>query len=160
MVHRLLQPRPRLIIPCLLAAVLALQASAQKPAASEDDSDVRPPVTKADITIVVRARAILDSPAKWNRADNRKCPANATTFSIYCALEKATAEVTGDFKHRGAVMQEARFVIEDMAPHRNYEHRLMNYNNDSRTTFADVQRLFDLLQADIAKRLAESAPPK
>ena len=77
---------------------------------------------------------------KWNRADNRNCPETAKTFSLYCALEKATVEKSGNFEHRGAAMQEARFVIEQVAPNLNrYQHRLMDYNNDPTTTFADVQ---------------------
>ena len=47
-------------------------------------------MSKVDIQIVQRAAKILDSPAKWNRKDNRECPDGAKTFSIYCALEKAT----------------------------------------------------------------------
>lgn len=125
-------------------------------ARAQDDSQARPPVGKADVKIVKKARQILDSPEKWNRADNRECPARATKFSLYCALEKATLEVTGDFAHRGAAMQEARFVIdEDLAPGNDYHHRLMNYNNDPRTTFADVQRFFDFLQGRIEGRLEE-----
>jgi hypothetical protein len=119
-----------------------------------DDDTVRPPVTQSDVRIVKRAREILDSPSKWNRADNRVCPAGAKKFSLYCALEKATDEVSGNFEHRGAAMQEARFVIDDIAPHaKSYEHRLMGYNNDPTTTFADIQKVFDLLEARIVKRL-------
>jgi hypothetical protein len=125
-------------------------------AQSADDSDARPPVSKSDIAIVQRARQILDSPEKWNRADNRICPEKETKFSLYCALEEATYEVTQDFAHRGAAMQEARFVLdEDLAPNRHYNHRLMDYNNDPHTTFADVQKFFDLLQARIEGRLEE-----
>jgi hypothetical protein len=112
-------------------------------------------VAKVDLEIVKRAREILDSPSKWNRADNRVCPATAKTFSLYCALEKATTEKTGSFAHRGAAMQEARFVIEQIAPNVNhYEHRLRDYNNDPTTTFAGVQKFFDVLQDHIARRLA------
>jgi hypothetical protein len=127
------------------------------PAATQpsDDSQARPPVSKSDVLIVRRARQILDSPEKWNRSDNRKCPATETTFSLYCALERATYDVTQNFAHRGAAMQEARFVIdEDLAPNNHYNHRLMDYNNDPRTTFADVRRFFDLLQSRIEGRLA------
>lgn len=123
-----------------------------------DDPDVRPPVTKADVSIVQRARAILDSPDKWNRADNRKCPADAKEFSMYCALEKATLEVTGDFKHRGAAMQEARFLIQEITPNRKYHHLLMDYNNDPTITFADVQKVFRTLEERIENRLAQSSP--
>lgn len=75
-------------------------------AVATDDSEARPPVTKSDLKIVKRARAILNSPSKWNRADTRVCPVGAKTFSLYCALEKATNEVSGNFEHRGAAMQE------------------------------------------------------
>jgi hypothetical protein len=137
---------------CLFAAGLHAQA---------DNPDARPPVTAADIDIVRRAAQILDSPGKWNRADDRVCPPDAKTFSLYCALEKATDEVSKNFEHRGAAMQEARFVIEEIAPDASrYNHRLMDYNNDPKTSFADIQGVFWLLEKHIAMRLAnpQSAP--
>jgi hypothetical protein len=123
---------------------------------SAGDSNARPPVTQADVKIVERAQQILSDPSKWNRADNRVCPADARTFSLYCALEMATDEVGGKFEHRGAAMQEARFVIDDIAPRaRSYDHRLMGFNNDPRTTFADTQKFFRVLEDRIAKRVAK-----
>jgi hypothetical protein len=95
-----------------LAILLSpLLANAQGTAAQQDDSKARPPVTKADLQIVKRAVEILDSPSKWNRADNRICPAEAKTVSLYCALQMATVAVGGKAEHRGAALQEARFVI-------------------------------------------------
>jgi hypothetical protein len=142
----------------ILVPVLHAQSPSDK---GSDDPDARPPVTRADIRIVQRAKQILDSPAKWNRADNRVCPAEAKTFSLYCALEKATDEVTGNFRHRSAAMQEARFVIDDIAPNRKtYNHRLMDYNNDPTTKFADVQKFFRLLQERITERLAKESLSK
>jgi len=138
-----------LILTVCLTPIFSTAQSAQ------DDPEARPPVTKADIEIVKRAREILSSPAKWNRNDTRVCPKDASIFSLYCALEKATIEVNGNFEHRGAAMQEARFVIDAIAPNANYEHRLMGYNNDPKTTFADIQKVFDLLEQRITKRLAE-----
>jgi hypothetical protein len=125
---------------------------------AQDDSNAHPPVTPADLKIVQRAREILNSPAVWNRHDNRICPPKAKTFSLYCALEKATVEVSAQFAHRGAAMQEARFAIEDIAPKRNYDHRLMGYNNDRTTTFADIQKVFAALEARIRHRL-DTEPP-
>ena len=123
-----------------------------------DDPNVRPPVTHADVQIVQRARQMLNSPDKWNRADTRDCPADAKTFSLYCALEKATNEVSGKFEHRGAAMQEARFVIDDIAPNaKKYNHRLKDYNNDPTTTFADIQTFFQLLEQRITVRLKEGS---
>jgi hypothetical protein len=141
------------VVTLICLAVAMVQAME---AQTGDESQSRPPVAKSDIQIVRRARQILDSPQKWNRADNRICPERETTFSLYCALEKATLEVTGDFAHRGAAMQEARFVIDDdLAPNNNYHHRLMDYNNDPQTSFVDVQKFFDFLQARIEGRLEE-----
>ena len=150
---------PTFTAACLLiaAGVIHAQSSSNK---NNDDPDARPPVTQADIQIVQRAQKILDSPARWNRSDTRICPADARTFSLYCALEKATVEVTGNFQHRGAAMQESRFVIEAVAPNRNYHHRLMDYNNDPTTSFADVQKVLQLLQQRIADRLAKESPNK
>lgn len=133
------------------------QTSSTK-SAGHDDSEARPPVTSADLRIVQRARGLLDSPAAWNRADNRICPATANTYSLYCALERATEEVSGHLQHRGAAMQEARIVIEDVAPNwKQYHHRLMDYNNDPRTTFADIHRVLRLLEERIKRRLAEES---
>ncbi len=128
---------------------------------AQDNSNARPPVTKVDLEIVQRARQILDSPAKWNRADNRQCSPKAKTFSLYCALEEATTEKSGQFEHRGAAMQEARFVIEEMAHNlERYNHRLMDYNNDPTTTFADVRRFFNLLEDHVTLLLAGKEVPR
>jgi hypothetical protein len=144
----------------IFAAALSAQQLAGPAAGSGgDDPDARPPVTKADVRIVQRARQILNSQSKWNRADTRVCPADAKTFSLYCALERATDEVNGNFEHRGAAMQEARFVIDEIAPNRkNYKHRLMDFNNDPTTKFADMQKFFRLLADRITKRLTEESP--
>jgi hypothetical protein len=140
-------------------ALIPQRTSAQTPNAS-GDSNARPPVTKVDLEIAKRARKLLDSPAKWNRADNRQCPTEAKTFSLYCALEMATVELSGKAEHRGAALQEARFVIDEIAKNRNYEHRLMNYNNDPTTTFEDIQKVLRLVEERLAKRLAEAVRKK
>lgn len=117
-------------------------------------SDANPPVSEGDIRIVQRAREILNSPAKWNRSDNRECPANQKTYSLYCALQKATEEVSHNFVHRGAAMQQARFVIDEvLAKGNHYQHRLMDFNNDPKTTFADVQKFFSLIEERMRQRL-------
>jgi hypothetical protein len=55
-------------------------------------------------------------------------------------------------------MQEARFVIdEDLAKGNHYEHRLMDYSTDPKTTFADTQKFFELIEERIQKRLQQDA---
>ena len=135
----------------LASAVLAQETKGK----FQGDSNADPPVTQDDVRIVQRAKAILNSPAKWNRADNRECPKTAKAFSLYCAIEIASDEVSGHFEHREAAMQQARFVIDDdLAKGNHYDHRLMDYNNDPRTTFADTQEFFRLLEERIATRLS------
>ena len=49
-------------------------------------------------------------------------------------------------------------MIDDIAPNReNYHHRLMDYNNDPTTTFADIQKFFRLLEDRITKRLEKTS---
>lgn len=151
-------------VPILIAALLCAHAAlpqASKPSKFGGDPDAHPPVTKDDLRIVQRARQILDNASKWNRADTRECPKDAKTFSLYCALEQATQEVTGSFQHRGAAMQEARFAIDKIAPNRSrYHHRLMDYNNDPSTTFADIQKVFSLMEQGIADQLKRARPER
>lgn len=55
-------------------------------------------------------------------------------------------------------MQEARFVIDEVAPNRSkYNQRLVDYNNDPSTTFTDIQNVLRLMEDRIAKRLAGSS---
>jgi hypothetical protein len=100
------------------------------------------PPNDVDRQIIQRAAAFITSDAVWNRADNRKCPADATTVSIYCAEERATIEVTGGFHHRRPALELVRVLIEERTKDRKYHHRLMDYNNDPTTTLADVKSLF------------------
>src|SRR5215469_12091035 len=58
------------------------------------------PVTVTDVQILRRASQILADPSAWNRKDNRKCPEGASSFSLYCALFKASVEINGEFDHR------------------------------------------------------------
>ena len=118
-----------------------------------DDPDARPIATEADLQIVRQARKLLNSPSTWNRADNRVCPSTARSFSLYCALKVATDEVGRDFEHRGAALQQARFVIDEIAATRNYEHRLMDYNNDPSTSFDDIQEVLRITESLITLRL-------
>lgn len=95
-----------------------------------------------DRKIVLRAATILSAESAWNRADNRKCPANAAAWSIYCAMQKATIEVTGGFHHRRPALEVVREIVDTRTEGRPYHHRLMDYNNDQTTRLVDVQSLF------------------
>lgn len=61
---------------------------------------------------------------------------------------QATDDVTGGtgeghgIDHRRPALEILREVVDDRSKGRHYHHRLMDYNNDSATTFSDVQSLF------------------
>jgi hypothetical protein len=161
----------RLIGTALLALTLCYahhllaQTNESQSATESKEQDARPPVTKVDLEIAKRARTLLGSESSWDRADRphmtddptTKCQPDAQHMSLYCALERATMEVSGKFEHRGAVMQEARFVIEDLEPdwEKKYHHLLVDYNNDPHTTFQDIQNVLQSIEQRIAGRLKD-----
>jgi len=109
-----------------------------------------------DREIVERAAGILSSESTWNRADDRKCPRDATTWSIYCAMEKATIDVAGAFHHRRPALQVVRQIVDERTAGRPYAHRLMDYNNDPSTRLADIRSLF----AEAIQRIDAAARPR
>jgi hypothetical protein len=106
------------------------------------DHDNEVPANDLDRQILQRAAAIITSDAVWNRKDNRQCQAGATTWSIYCAEEQATTELTGAFHHRRPALELVRVIVDERSKGKSYNHRLMDYNNDPETKFADMQSLF------------------
>jgi len=105
----------------------------------ELDATREVPPSALDREILERAAAILSSESAWNRADNHKCPPAATSWSLYCAMERATIEVTGAFHHRRPALELVREIVDERSAGRPYRHRLMDYNNDPTTRLADVR---------------------
>jgi len=87
------------------------------------------PVTEDDLNILHRAYEILHSESKWDREDDRVCHEEDTTWSLFCALQKASIEVLGEYQHRRVSLQEVRFAIVDASPGERFQHRLRDFNN-------------------------------
>jgi hypothetical protein len=100
------------------------------------------PPSALDRQILERAAQIITADSVWNRADNRKCPATATKWSIYCAVERAEVAVAGGFHHRRPAMELVREIVDERTKAKSYQHRLMDYNNDPTTHLDDVRTLF------------------
>jgi hypothetical protein len=111
------------------------------------------PVTAEDLRILQRADQILSSPAVWNRKDTRTCKPADRTWSLFCALEKASLDVLGEYRHREVALQEVRFAIMDATNDRPFEHRLMDYNNLPSTTFDDIKRVVKVATDRVNARL-------
>ena len=124
-----------------------------KPAAKPNEMI---PVRERDVRIIHRASQILDSESKWNRKDDRECPSGRHTFSLYCALYKASVEINGEFDHRLGALEEVRRAVEVASKGKNYEHRLMGYNNDRSTTFGDIKKVLKETEERIAMRLNQN----
>jgi len=112
------------------------------------------PVTDEDLRILDRADAILSDSAKWDRKDDRTCMPEDTTWSIFCALQRASVEVLGAYDHRRVALQEVRFAIEEAAPGQAFEHRLRDYNNLPATRFKDIKAVLHVARKRVADRLA------
>jgi hypothetical protein len=112
------------------------------------------PVSEADVAILDHALRVLAGEAVWDRADDRECGPHDTTFSLFCALQKASIDVLGVYQHRRAALQEVRFAVDEATAGRDYHHRLQDYNNDPTTTLADVRHVIELARQRVADRLA------
>jgi len=112
------------------------------------------PVTVQDLEILDRADAILSDEAKWNRQDDRICAHEDSTWSLFCALRRASVEVLGNYDHRRAALQEVRFAIEAAAPGQAFAHRLRDYNNLPATRFEDIKGVLHVARERVAARLA------
>ena len=119
----------------------------------EDDSQANPPAAASDLEIVREARRLLGSADRWDKHDTRDCPAGARTFSFYCALVEASDRVVRNLEQRGAAMQEARFVVDELANGRKFPHRLMDFNNDPATGYSGVQEALRLLEQRVQQRV-------
>lgn len=110
-------------------------------------ADTQPDPTDLDRRIVERAAEILATEAVWDRADDRKCAPDAKMWSLYCALHRATLELTGGFHHRRPCLQIVRQILyervaEERKKGRKYPHIMMDYNNDPAVRLSDVQSVF------------------
>ena len=120
---------------------------------SPDAESRSQPVSAEDLRILQRAGQILSSPAVWNRQDTRTCQPSDRTWSLFCALEKASLDVLGEYRHREAALQEVRFAIMDATNNRPFEHRLMDYNNLPSTRFEDIKAVLKVATDRVSAKL-------
>jgi hypothetical protein len=111
------------------------------------------PPTQDDIRIIQRAEALLSDEKVWNRQDSRTCPPYPDKWSLFCALQQATQEVSGSVHYRQPALQMVREVLNEVGGNRLGKHRLMDYNNHPDTTLAEIHSLLRTAQARLEKRL-------
>jgi hypothetical protein len=115
------------------------------------------PVDQLDISILESADAKLADELVWDRADNRKCDVEDEIFSLYCSLFFGSMVTIGEYQHRRTAIQEVRFAIEDATGGREFDHRLMDFNNLPETSFDDVKAVIELARDRVQARLESQA---
>jgi len=111
------------------------------------------PASAQDLAIFEIARSLLHSERVWDRQDDRVCDPSDISFSIYCAFAEATRQVTGKYVHRQPAMRVMKITVSELWPDRIESHRLMDVNNHPDTTFDDIVRMFEEMNARIESEL-------
>ena len=111
-------------------------------------------VSEEDILILKRAKEILIDESIWDQNDDRNCEETDEKWSLFCALWKASIEILGEYQHRRVALQEVRFAIEDVSGGKEFEHRLMDFNNTS--SFSDINKVFQIALDRVNLRLRKN----
>ena len=116
------------------------------------------PVTVEDLRILDRADAFLKDESAWNRKDDRQCDDDKASgrWSLSCALDVACTEELGHYDHTRAALQEVRFAVEEATHGRQFEGRLMGFNNLPETRFEDIKRVLHVARQRVQERLEAS----
>ena len=124
-------------------------------------ADGEPPkLTQIDLDILRKADEILADESKWNRKCERRYKKEDTTWSLYTALHKASLETTGKFDHRQPALEEVRKTVERLTADKKYQHRLMDYNDDPDTKFADIKKVFTTTIERVSAEVEKKVPKK
>ena len=107
--------------------------------------------TNEDLLILQRTIEILSDKSKWNSNDVGICKAEDTTWSLSCALHKASLEIAGEFQHGRVALIEVRRMIHKLMKGEKFEHILMNFNNTRE--FEDIQKVLNGAMEQLKKRL-------
>ena len=109
------------------------------------------PETNEDLLILQRTIEILSDKSKWNSNDDGICIAEDTTWSLYCALHKASIEIVGEFQHSRVALIEVRRMIHKLMKGEKIEDILMDFNNTRELT--DIQKVLNGAMEQLKKRL-------
>jgi hypothetical protein len=107
------------------------------------------PRNEHDVPILERTLALLEDEAAWSKEDDRSCDPAAVRLSLYCALQEASVEITGEFHHRAAALQAVRHAIDAVRPGNGYAHRLQDFNNAPDVTLETVHTVLHSAIAEL-----------
>lgn len=105
-----------------------------------------PEATIADLSILLRAKKLLDDPTSWNQADDRNCEEDTENRkrSLFCALKEASIKIRGAYNHRSGAMQTVRESIKLRHPRKRFKHGIKDFNNWEKTNHDDVLEVLSM----------------
>ncbi len=112
-------------------------------------------ITEDDVLIIQTARSLLGEESQWAHHEETQCNLKAAAWTLFCALQKASYDVLGEFQLRRPALEEVRVVVEQLAG-QTFERRLIDFNNRPATSFEDIQKALDIALERIKARLAVS----
>jgi hypothetical protein len=110
-------------------------------------------VSQVDLDILTKADTLLPNESRWRKGRASNC-SQSEKLDLYCALERASVEVTGKYIHRQPALQEVRFSIDDHYRDRWEKHRLIDFNFNKDTSFEDVKSVLAQAIDTVTKKLA------
>ena len=96
-----------------------------------------------DLKIVQKADAILSDSSKWNKADDQQCKDDINTerYSLFCALYKASIDITGEYIHRRPGVEMVKLSVNKYGQRRAVTDKIIGWNNHSDTTFEELKKV-------------------
>ena len=108
-----------------------------------------------DLKIVQKADAILSDSSKWNKADDQQCEDDINTerYSLFCALYKASIDITGEYIHRRPGVEMVKLSVNKYGQRRAVTDKIIGWNNHSDTTFEELKKVLKESLDEIKKQL-------
>jgi hypothetical protein len=108
-----------------------------------------------DLEALEMAEQLLADSANWHKLDDRKCEDDIVNnkWSLFCAIKQASIQKMGEYNHHNTAIQALRFTIDELVPDHGFAHTLMDYNNSSSTTHADIMMVFEKAKERIKEEL-------
>ncbi|MDH5179373.1 MAG: hypothetical protein OEZ39_10420 [Gammaproteobacteria bacterium] len=112
-------------------------------------------VSITDLKILQQTKLLLANSGDWTNDNVRSCT-GSPPYNLYCALEKASITIAGQYIHRRPALQEVRFVIDELFRKRWKVHRLADFNAHPMTTFDEVIMVIDKATDKVKLKLASN----
>jgi hypothetical protein len=111
--------------------------------------------TETDLSVLMRANELLATASSWHQEDDGQCEDDDASdrWSLFCALTRATRDVTGRSVPT-AVLTEVRRQLRERNPDW-YRWPVTSFNNAPETSFGDVKELLRALIERVDTRLVD-----